>query len=214
MHQSGDPVCASEPRARCEVVSRTSRSASGTLCRVQNISWTVIADDDRDLDPAVLEDAGDLCHLAFGPGFTSHDWAHTFGGQRLVVTDRSRVLGHTAVVPRSIRIGNQLLRVGYVEGVAVAPSLQGQGIGTLLMRATNDVVRLRYDVGVLSTGRHAFYERLGWERWEGPSYVQNGSRLARTPDEDAGIMVLRTPLTPCIDLRSEITCQAREGDDW
>jgi hypothetical protein len=81
-------------------------------------------------------------------------------------------------------------------------------------RATNDVVRLRYDLGVLSTGRRAFYERLGWERWQGQTYVQIGSRLERTPDEDAGIMVLRTPRSPSIDLRSDIGCQAREGDDW
>ncbi len=179
-----------------------------------DINWTVIADNDQNLDPTLIEEAGDVCRLAFGSEFTGHDWAHTFGGQRLLVMDRSRAVGHTAVVPRSIRIGNHPLRVGYVEGVAVAPRMQGRGIGIHLMRATNDVVRLRYDLGVLSTGRHAFYERLGWERWQGQTCVQNGSRLERTPDEDAGIMVLRTPHTPSIDLRSEITCQAREGDDW
>jgi len=67
---------------------------------------------------------------------------------------------------------------------------------------------------VLSTGRHEFYQRLGWERWLGPTFVRRGEALVRTPDEDDGIMVLRFGRSRDTDLTAPIACEAREGDDW
>ena len=169
---------------------------------------------DSDIDPQLLRAAHDLCVLAFGPTFTDDDWSHSGGGQRFLVVQDGAVVGHAAVVERRISVGAQVLSVGYVEAVAVSPSLQGQRIGAVLVEASNEEIRARFDLGALSTSAHAFYERLGWERWQGPTYVATGSQVMRTPDEDAGIMILRTQRTPSIDLTAAITCEAREGDDW
>jgi hypothetical protein len=59
-----------------------------------------------------------------------------------------------------------------------------------------------------------FYERLGWERWQGPTFVRRGEALVRTEEEDDGIMVLRPGPGVRIDLRASISCEARAGDDW
>lgn len=67
---------------------------------------------------------------------------------------------------------------------------------------------------MLSTSAHAFYEALGWERWQGPTYVRDGETVVRTEDEDDGIMVLRNGPSAGLDLAQALTCDARPGDDW
>ncbi len=76
------------------------------------------------------------------------------------------------------------------------------------------VGRAEFEFGALSTGRHGFYERLGWERWHGPTFVRHGPELVRTEDEDDGVMVLRFDRSLAVDLSGSISCEARTGDDW
>jgi len=51
------------------------------------------------------------------------------------------------------------------------------------------------------------------------SYETSGStgeplRIVRTPDEDGGILILRTLRTPSLDLDDSIVCDWRSGDVW
>ncbi len=83
------------------------------------------------------------------------------------------------------------------------------------MRALDPIIERDYDVGSLSTGEWHFYERLGWTRWRGPSWVRwPDGRRERTPDDDDGLMILRTPRTPILDLSAPLTCGVRPGDAW
>lgn len=115
---------------------------------------------------------------------------------------------------RELQIGGTPLRTGYIEAVATAPAQQRRGIGTALMRAVNEHVDATYQLGALGTGSHAFYERLGWETWRGPSSVRIGADERPTPDEDGFIMVRHTPRTPKLDAEAPISCEWREGDVW
>jgi aminoglycoside 2'-N-acetyltransferase I len=76
------------------------------------------------------------------------------------------------------------------------------------------VISRAFELGALSTGLHAFYMRLGWERWRGPTGVRIETGVDLTPDEDDGIMILRTPSTPELNLAATLTCDWREGDVW
>lgn len=143
--------------------------------------------------------------------FSEDDWNHCLGGAHVLAYDGADLVAHAAVVPRRLWVGTRPVTAGYVEGVAVRPDHQGRGIGTLVMGSVADLVAA-YGLGVLSTGRTAFYERLGWERWRGATYVRSGDEVVRTADEDDGIMVLRG--REPIDLTADITCEARSGDDW
>jgi aminoglycoside 2'-N-acetyltransferase I len=126
-----------------------------------------------------------------------------------------QIVAHAAVVERELHVGERPLRTGYVEAVATAPALQGRGYGTLVMRAVNEVIAERYELGALGTGSHGFYERLGWQTWRGPSFVRlPDGRVERTPDEDGFILVLTTPASPRLDLASPIGCEWRPGDVW
>jgi aminoglycoside 2'-N-acetyltransferase I len=177
------------------------------------ITTTVVTDDA--IDPGLLRAARGICDSAFGDSFTGDDWDHTFGGVRLLLYDEGLLVGHAAVVGRSIGFGDLVLRAGYVEGVAVVPEVQGRGLGSRLMRAANAILeREGFEIGVLSTSRGSFYSRLGWEPWPGPSFVRYADGIVRTPDEDDGLLVRRVTTTPALGPTWPITCDARSGDDW
>lgn len=152
---------------------------------------------------------------AFAGEFTDEDWGHALGGWHVVVTGGDgEVLAHAAVVPRVLVVGDRPWCTGYVEAVAIAPARQGEGLGSLVMVEATRVVRREHEMGGLSTGRHPFYERLGWERWQGPTFVRNGADVIRTEDEDDGVMVLRFGPSAEVDPTASISCGARPGDDW
>jgi aminoglycoside 2'-N-acetyltransferase I len=125
-----------------------------------------------------------------------------------------RIVAHASVVERPLEVDGRPFRTGYVEAVATDPRVQGAGHGSAVMRAIDEVIRRDYELGALGTGAQGFYERLGWERWQGPSGVRTAGGMVRTPDDDAWLMILRTPTTPDIDLRALLTCDWREGDVW
>ncbi|MDQ2674174.1 MAG: GNAT family N-acetyltransferase, partial [Chloroflexota bacterium] len=81
-------------------------------------------------------------------------------------------------------------------------------------REIGRIIGDEYALGALATGSNAFYERLGWETWRGPTYVRmpDGQRV-RSPGQDGDVMILRTRRTPeelelggpiAIDWRTEV----------
>jgi aminoglycoside 2'-N-acetyltransferase I len=148
-------------------------------------------------------------------GFGEEDFEHALGGRHWLELVDGRVVSHASVIERELRIGDLALSSGYLEAVATHPAFEGRGHGSNVVAAATDHIRATFRLGALSTGRPAFYERLGWERWRGPSFVrQRDGTVVRTIDEDDGILVLRTPTSPSIDLRSPISCDQRPGDAW
>jgi aminoglycoside 2'-N-acetyltransferase I len=161
---------------------------------------------------------------AFAGDFAAEDWEHALGGLHVLVLDADDVpVAHAALVPRTIEIGGRPFRAGYVEAVATDPARDGEGFGSLAMTGVAELVRRDYELGALSTSRHGFYRRLGWESWAGPTYVRHSggdggaggaTRWERTEDEDDGVMVLRCAASRDIYLHAAISCEARSGDDW
>jgi aminoglycoside 2'-N-acetyltransferase I len=168
-----------------------------------------------ELDPRARTAIRALLDAAFAGDFTEEDWAHALGGTHAIVEAHGAVVAHASVVPRALDVGQQRVRAGYVEAVAVLPPRQGTGLGTAVMRALGAVIAGEFELGALSTGEWHFYEGLGWERWRGPTWVRHPhGRLERSPDEDDSMMILRTPRTPALDLFAPLTCDARAGDAW
>jgi len=171
-----------------------------------------------DLTPAETAAVRDLLAVAFGPDeddrFTDQDWEHAVGGLHFVLDLGGEIVAHAAVVERDLHVDGRPLRTGYVEAVATAPDRQGIGLGSLLMADVTSYIRETFELGALGTGRHHFYERLGWLTWAGPSFVRTADGIQPTPDDDGYILVLPTPSSPPLDVGGSIGCDWRPGDVW
>jgi aminoglycoside 2'-N-acetyltransferase I len=159
----------------------------------------------------------ELVFGAFGGRFDEHDWEHMLGGVHvLAVEDDGAVVAHGAVVGRRFRAGGRELATGYVEGVATRGDRRGLGLGTLVMAAVGRVIEEGWELGALADGSGipGFYQRLGWEVWQGPTWVAGPHGPERTAEEDGAVLVLRTPATGQLDPTGPLTCDWREGDVW
>jgi aminoglycoside 2'-N-acetyltransferase I len=166
--------------------------------------------------------AGELAALrrlvfeAFGGRFDEHDWEHTLGGVHVLAVEDDGVVAHGAVVGRTMVAGGRALATGYVEGVATRGDRRGRGLATRVMAEVGRVIEEGYELGALADGTRipGFYQRLGWETWQGPTWVAGPEGLERTEGDDGGILVLRTPATGALDPAGSIVCDWRAGDVW
>jgi hypothetical protein len=73
-----------------------------------------------------------------------------------------------------------------------------------------------FELGALSTERHAFYARLGWEIWQGPLAVRTPAGLELTAFDDPNdrVMILRTPRTPPLDPTATLIGEPRTLAHW
>ncbi|HUS20614.1 MAG TPA: GNAT family N-acetyltransferase [Aeromicrobium sp.] len=175
---------------------RTDELTNHELARIRELLWAAFADDEHG-------------------AFEEDDWDHALGGTHFLAEVKGEIVCHASVVERTIEVSAQPMRTGYVEAVATDPAQQRRRYGTAVMRAVNEWIGARFELGMLGTGSQAFYERLGWRVWQGPSSVRTADGAQRTPEEDGYIMYLRTPTTPPgVDDTSPISCEWRTGDVW
>ena len=171
-----------------------------------------------ELEPAEIDAIRALTVAAFGDDeeerFTEDDWQHAVGGTHFVLSVDGALVTHAAVVEREIHVAGRPLRTGYVEAVATDPTRHGAGFGSIVMADVTTFIREHFELGMLGTGRHHFYGRLGWVVWPGPAFVRTAGGLRRTPEDEGFLMVLRTPTTPDLDERAPISCDWRPGDVW
>lgn len=146
------------------------------------------------------------------------DFRHLFsyisaGGLHFLAYREAELVSHAAVTTRWLQPeGQPVLKTAYIDAVATLPAYQGQGYGSALMR------QLARDIGdyalaCLETERTAFYEKLGWEVWRGSLAGRGEHGLIPTPDQ-TGIMVLRLPQTPALDLDRGLTIECQAGRIW
>jgi aminoglycoside 2'-N-acetyltransferase I len=169
-----------------------------------------------ELAPEELAALRRLVSGAFEGRFDEHDWDHTLGGVHVLAVEDDGVAAHGAVVGRTLVAGGRALRTGYVEGVATRGDRRGRGLATLVLREIGRVIEEAYELGALAdgTGIPGFYQRLGWELWQGPTWVATPQGRERTAEDDGGVLVLRTPATGELDVTGSLTCDWRAGDVW
>jgi aminoglycoside 2'-N-acetyltransferase I len=163
---------------------------------------------------AVLRDLFRAAWASESDGFTDEDWRHAVGGLHFLLEEGEAIVGHASVVERELHTSGHRLATGYVEAVATSPIHQRRGHGSALMREVGEYIDETFELGALDTGTSAFYERLGWVVWKGPTFVRTVSGLLRTADEDGQVLVRLTPTSPELDLSAPISCDWRPGDVW
>ncbi len=156
-----------------------------------------------------------LCAAAFAEPWDGY-WERIGPALHVLIPDGDEIVAHACLVGRTLRIGPVEMEAAYVEAVAVAPSRQGSGLGTEVMRRIGALIAADRALGALATGSNAFYARLGWETWPGTLHIREADgTLRRTALEEGAVMVLRTPQTPsAFVLAGQLTARARRATDW
>lgn len=173
--------------------------------------WVVTS---SELEPLTQVAVRSLMDLAFEGDYSDDDWDHGLGGWHVLAGPPEAPVAHASVVERTIHVGAQTWRTGYVESVATAPEHHRRGHGSAVMLRINELIEEHFDLGMLATGVPRFYHRLGWTLWLGPTSVRHGETTVRSPDADGAIMALRVGPSRELDVRLAISCEARPGDDW
>jgi len=169
------------------------------------------------LAPETLAELTRLCEAAFEESF-EHAWDAVGPGVHVIAEVDRRIVAHAMIVDRRLYVGGEMdvaIDTGYVEHVATLPSEQRHGHASAVMREVNRILGEEYALGALATGSSAFYERLGWDTWRGPTSVRmpDGERV-RSASDDGGVMVLRTPRTPRLSGEEPIAVDWRAGEPW
>jgi aminoglycoside 2'-N-acetyltransferase I len=125
-----------------------------------------------------------------------------------------QLVAHASVVRRAPPLGDRLVETGYMEAVATRTGHRRRGYASAALAEVAGVIGDGHRLGALSTRVRALFERLGWERWEGPTFVSTPACPCRTPDDDGGDLVLRTPASGAVDRAAAIACDWRHGDVW
>lgn len=138
------------------------------------------------------------------------------GGLHFLAYQEGIVVSHAVVTTRWLKPeGLPLLRTGYVDAVATFPVLQGKGFGSTVMLELGRALGLgvgNYEIACLETDKPGFYTRLGWQSWRGPLAGRSETGLIPTPD--VGVMILRLPQTPRLNLTEPLTIECQSGRIW
>jgi aminoglycoside 2'-N-acetyltransferase I len=166
-----------------------------------------------DLDGATLGLVRVLLDDAFEGEFTDDDWQHALGGTHALIEVDGVLVAHGALVERTLWVGGEQRRAGYVEGVAVAAGHRRQGHAHTLMAALEERGQeLELLALSASDAGAALYLSRGWRPWRGPTAVMTPEGPKATPDDDGSTYVLETGTA--LDLDSGLACDWRAGDVW
>ena len=168
---------------------------------------------DVDLNSQIQIPLRRLLNEAFEDDFSEEDWQHTHGGVRFLGHLDGHLISHGAVVPRTIEVDESDLIIGYVEGIAVAPTYWHKGYGSLLMAEITSYCLSEFSLSMLSTSEKGFYRKHGWSDFEGMSYVLKDGVEIRSEDEDEGLMYL-PGLSRNTGSPKNAICESRVGDSW
>ena len=175
----------------------------------------IVARHTAELDEATREAIIQVCFAAH----EDEDFLRLFsyfpqGGLHFLGYAADRLVGHAVVTTRWLQPeGLPLLKTGYVDAVSTDPAHQGRGVGSAVMRALAETIAADYEIACLETEREGFYARLGWQAWRGPLAGRSADGLVPTPDQ-RGVMILRLPRTPDLDLDGPLTIECQTGRIW
>lgn len=160
-----------------------------------------------------LRELRSMLEETFGSRYDDVTWEHCLGGRHYLLRYQGRLVSHVSLVPRLFEQGDRSINGVYGESMATIPQLQGKGIGTIPAAVATADIRLNYELGAFSASKYHFYERLGWRKWAGQTFVLTKSgRRPAAPDRGAVMALL--PEGTTIDPYLDLTTDWRAGDIW
>ena len=100
-----------------------------------------------------------------------------------VAAEGGRLVACVQIFPRTLRAGGAALALGGIGSVFTRPERRRSGIASALLTSAEAAMRERgMAIGMLFTGRLAWYESLGWLRWPSARAIYlRGDRSAARP---------------------------------
>ena len=166
----------------------------------------------NDLTQPEISEILALCSEAFEEDYAPY--LDTFENPYHIIAHLDgQLVSHALWITRWLQIGSgALMRTAYVEGVATDAQYRARGFASAVMeRLAKEITD--YEIGGLSPAETSLYSRLGWEYWRGPLINRKDGDLIRDPAEE-GLMILRLPKTPDLDLTLPISVEWREMEVW
>ncbi|MET7477439.1 GNAT family N-acetyltransferase [Streptomyces sp. NPDC005648] len=149
----------------------------------------------------------------FGARYDDNAWDHCLGGIHYLLRYGDKLVAHGALVPRYMRQGDRVLRGMYGESMATLDDWCHRGFGSTIVAMATAEIRLNYDIGVFAASKYSFYERLGWDKWRGQTFVETEHGIeARGPDR--GAVMFRLPRHSTVDPDGDLITNLRSGDPW
>jgi aminoglycoside 2'-N-acetyltransferase I len=166
-----------------------------------------------DFSPAELREIREMLEEVFGPRYDEQSWEHCLGGMHFLLRREGRLVAHGSLVPRRFVQGGRELNGVYGESMATVKDLQGSGLGTVVVALASAHVRLHYEIAAFGASKYHFYERLGWRRWQGPTFVltEDGTRPA---SPERGSVMALIPADSAVDIGADLATSWRAGDIW
>lgn len=165
-----------------------------------------------------------LCTRAFGEDVWC-DYEYLKSALHVIGRYEGQIVCHALWTDRLLSVaGRMSLKTAYVEYVATEPSMQGQGLASQLMRFLTEYIQddiaIRtqlhihepYQLAALAPEDSNFYQRLGWELWQGNLWIRQEEKMIATPDDD--VMVYRLARTPKFAVTEDLSAEWREGEWW
>jgi len=168
----------------------------------------------EDLTPAERAEIVAVCNAANDTDLFHHLFEHIPAGRHALVRDGDVLVAHAVASTRWAQPGGHpVLRTAYLDAVATHPTHQHRGHGSAVVsRLTAELDD--YEVACLQTDVAGFYTRLGWELWRGAlAGRRDDGTLVPTPDQ-GGVMILRLPTTPDLDLDASLTIELQPDRIW
>jgi GNAT superfamily N-acetyltransferase len=179
--------------------------------------WTMSVMPTAALTPALREGIVGVCSRAYADN-PSQDFTNLFveyvtDSMHVMAFEGEVLVAHACYATRWLEPeGFEPLRTAYVDAVATEPDLQRRGIGRAVMQRLAEEAS-GYQLNALSSDEAVdFYERLGWERWQGPTAVRKPQGPEPTPNDI--VLILRTASTPPLDSTRLLIADYRKGQPW
>lgn len=124
----------------------------------------------------------------------------------------NQLVCHALWVTRFLQTDDQPpLRTAYVEAVATEARYRKRGFASAVMTHLVGAIQ-DYELAALSPFSVDYYQRLGWELWQGALFIRLDPGLLHTPDEE--VMIYRLPRTPMLNLNAALSAEWRAGELW
>jgi GNAT superfamily N-acetyltransferase len=179
------------------------------------INWIRVLTSDQLAAAGLRQAVVDVCLAAHEEDEFRYMFIKYFasGARHFLAHDGDTLVSHAVVTTRGVQPeGLPILRTAFVDAVSTLPSRQSQGYGSATMQRLAENIG-DYEIGCLQTDRTSFYARLGWEEWRGPLAGRSDHGPIPTPDQ-RGVMVLRLPNTPPLDLGAAMTIEQQPERIW